>query len=224
MPITDDLSTLFAPSPQGMGISPKILQGVVLTFSTVDGSNTVAVGPSTLTNLPMCLSGAEINFQPGDPVLMLAVGNTFMILCKVVSVGSSQFASASSATASGRNSISNFALATGFTTIVTTTVLLPVWANTCTYFVSATFSDQPVSSTLVQQNVGRTGGTFSPQSIQAFSAGQWSTVVATLSATATGLTPGSTLQWEMDLASSTAQAAATTANAAIGVTCLFSKQ
>jgi hypothetical protein len=87
MPVTDDLAGFFAPAAQGMGMSPKLVQGVVLSWSTVDGSNSVGVGPSTLNNLPCISTGAPTVYQPGDAVLLLVIGSTFMILGRVNMTG-----------------------------------------------------------------------------------------------------------------------------------------
>jgi hypothetical protein len=151
MPITDDLSSLFAPSPQGMGAPTKVVQGVVLSFSQVDGSNTVGVGPSTLTNVPMLLTGAEVNYKIGDPILLLVVGNTFMIMGKVAGVGSTQFASASFAshnyTQLWVGAYLGAAIGT-FATGVTATITVPVWANTMTFYGCVECSYQNASTTV----------------------------------------------------------------------------
>ena len=127
--LSDDLSSLFGPTPSGAQAAAQFRQGIIKTFSTVDGSNTVIVGTSILTNVPMLLTGAEVNYLAGDPVILMILGNTYMLLGKVAMVGSSQFASASVSSASTSASTNNFAITSSAVTILTASIPVPSWAN-----------------------------------------------------------------------------------------------
>src|ERR1700744_4372382 len=94
----DDITGLFGAPPQGMGSDTKVVQGIITSFNPADGSNTVIVNGGQITNVPMLLTGAEIEYAVGDPVLLLILGNTYMMMGKVAGVASPQYASASSAT------------------------------------------------------------------------------------------------------------------------------
>ena len=79
----DDLTGLFGAPAQGMATPSLVVQGRLLSFSSIDGSNTVLVNGGVLTNVPMLLTGAEIEYNAGDPVLLLVLGNTYMLMGKV---------------------------------------------------------------------------------------------------------------------------------------------
>jgi hypothetical protein len=137
----DDLAQLFTQPPQGMGVTSLIVQGVITSFSGIDGSNTVRVNGATLTNLPMAATGAEVQYQVGDPVMLIVLGNTYAILCKVAKVGSPQFASSSTATLGYFASLAG-ALPLAYTanvtvTLATATISVPAWANRLTFLGAA---------------------------------------------------------------------------------------
>lgn len=147
----DDLVGLFGAPPAGMATASNVVQGRMLTFSNVDGSNTVLVNGGILTNVPMLLTGAEVEYDSGDPVLLMIVGNTYMLLGKVAGVASAQFASASSATVGYLASTGNQAY-TGPTvvTLASANITVPVWSNRMTFMGAAEVS---------YQNGGPSGGT-----------------------------------------------------------------
>ena len=90
----------------GMLANGGFVMGRINSFSPVDGSNTVSVMGATLTNVPMLLTGAEIDYQVGDPVILIVIGNSYSIMGKVATVGSPQFASASTSSISTANATS----------------------------------------------------------------------------------------------------------------------
>lgn len=122
-----------------MGTPSQIVQGILTAFNTVDGSNTVVVNGGALTNVPMLLTGAEIEYDAGDPVLLLVLGNTYMILGKVAGVASSQYASASQATAGYFGQLaSNTAYSpSAVVNVVSANIQVPTWSNRMTFFGSA---------------------------------------------------------------------------------------
>lgn len=128
--LSDDLSSLFANPAAGAAVNAQFRQGVIASFSKVDGSNSVVVGTTVIPNVPMLLTGAEINYVAGDPVILMVMGNTYMLLGKVAMVGSSQFASTTLATASARNTALGGGLSTTAHSVLTSaTVTVPSWAN-----------------------------------------------------------------------------------------------
>lgn len=129
--LSDDLSSLFAAPASGAAANAQFRQGRILTFSTVDGSNQVVVGTTIIPNVPMLLTGAEVEYNPGDPVILMVLGNTYLLLGKVAMVGSSQFASTSIATQAVIGTASGFAFPAtpGGATYATTTVVVPSWSN-----------------------------------------------------------------------------------------------
>lgn len=130
--MSDDLSDLFRPGAGGMSARSQIVLGIMKSFSNVNGANTVLVNGTLMTNLPLLLTGAEIDYSPGDPVLILVLGNTYSILGKVATVGSSQFASASIQSASTFVSTSGFGVGLTDVTILSTSITVPAWANSAT--------------------------------------------------------------------------------------------
>lgn len=127
--ISDDLSSLFKPSAAGLLLPGFFCQGVILSFSSVDGTNTIGANGTTLTNVPMSLTGAEVAYSVGDRVLLIVLGNTYMIHSKIVSPGSAAFASSSQQPVSNRSEITNFATTAGYSVMTTVNIPVPAWAN-----------------------------------------------------------------------------------------------
>jgi hypothetical protein len=138
--ISEDLSALFGPVSAGPALAASYRQGTLLSFSSTDGTNTVAIGSAVLNNLPMLLTGAEVSFTAGDRVMLLVMGNTYLIVGKVATPGSAAFASASVSTASANATASGFALPTSNTTLCSTSITVPNWSNTATLSGSFTYT------------------------------------------------------------------------------------
>lgn len=127
--ISDDLSSLFGPGRAGPALAASYRQGVILSFSTVDGTNTVSISGAVLANVPMLLTGAEIQYSTGDRVVLMVLGNTYLMVGKVAVPGGTSYASASQASASASNSILGVGLSTSFGVIASTSLAVPPWAN-----------------------------------------------------------------------------------------------
>jgi hypothetical protein len=127
--ISNDLSSLFGPPAAGPALAAAYRQGTVISFNPVDGTNTVNVSGTVLTNLPMLLTGAETDYSVGDHVMLLVLGNTYMIVGKVAVPGSSSYASASQAFASSSNVVTNVGSSTTVSVVVSTSLTVPPWAN-----------------------------------------------------------------------------------------------
>jgi hypothetical protein len=190
---SDDLTELFAPAPTAMGASSTIVQGTILTFSNINGANTVKVNGATLTNVPMLLTGAEVNYTAGDSVLLLVLGNTYMLLGKVAMVGSAQFASASVTTASATAGNTTFAIpATTIVNGASLTLSVPPWANRAaiigSHILGVTYG---TTSGWVSGGITLDGEVGHLQGATAQATWQW--LVATALSTTHTVTPGGTL-------------------------------
>lgn len=131
--ITEDLSSLFMPNPQGsLTQAFSVCLGQILTFNPATGNNTVGiVGQGKLTDVPMLKTGAEIGLAAGQMVLLGQIGYSYVIIGAVIQPGSSGFAGASVATASANNTALGWGATGGVdNTVVTTTLTAPYWANT----------------------------------------------------------------------------------------------
>lgn len=80
--ISDDLSKLFT-TP---GTSVTFRQGKVIEWDSATGENTLDVGGAALVNVPSLTSEAA-TLQPGDVVMLLAAGTTWLVLGKVTTPG-----------------------------------------------------------------------------------------------------------------------------------------
>lgn len=127
--ISDDLSSLFGPARPGPALAASYRQGVIVSFNTVDGTNTVSVSGTVLANVPMLLTGAEVQYSAGDRVVLMVLGNTYLMIGKVAVPGSATYASATVSQSSVRNVVSNYAVAATPTIINTVTQTVPPWAN-----------------------------------------------------------------------------------------------
>jgi hypothetical protein len=75
----DDLADLLAPKTAP---SVTFRQGVVLTWNTGTGANTIDVAGVTLTNVPV-LTAAVAGLGPGDVIGLLAWQSSWLILGKI---------------------------------------------------------------------------------------------------------------------------------------------
>jgi hypothetical protein len=118
---------LFAPQPPPPSQPVRFRQGVILTFDAVTLANTVLVGGTVMTNLPLLGVGESTLLVPGSVVGILAVGEatqTWYITGRIVAPGtpdaanatallSSQVYADSVATAEAYNSTSFWDLGVG---------------------------------------------------------------------------------------------------------------
>lgn len=126
----DSLTSLFVPAPAGPALPSGYRVGRVLAFDADDGSNSIAIGTSTLTNLPLLATGAEIAIEAGDNVLIMQLGNQPLIMGRIAEVGGSNYGSGNA----GHESLEVNALAFGViggavTVICTGTLQVPGWAH-----------------------------------------------------------------------------------------------
>lgn len=128
--ISDNLAGLFGAGPAGPAPDSSLRQGRLLTFDPSTGLNTVLVGTTVLTNVPMLQTGAEVGLVQGNTVLLAQIGYTYLILGRITSPNGSTFASASQAYAEAATSAANFALPSTYSTICQVSLTVPTWANT----------------------------------------------------------------------------------------------
>lgn len=125
-----DLSTLFRLNPVGPALPATFRQGVLLDFDADDGSNSVGIGTSELTDLPLLVTGAEIGLEAGDNVLVMYLGNSAMIVGKIASVGGSNYGAGNSGHESLEVNALDFGVIGGAVTVICTdTLVAPGWAH-----------------------------------------------------------------------------------------------
>ena len=88
---SDDLAPLLAPAP---GPSVGFRQGVIVTWNQATAENTVRVGSSLLTNLPILNTSEAALLEPGAVVGILTAGRTWGILGRFTIPGTPEAASA----------------------------------------------------------------------------------------------------------------------------------
>jgi hypothetical protein len=141
--ITDDLAPLFGGSG-GPGV--RFRQGRILAWDADTGENSVELGGATLANVPILNTGEAIALKAGHVVGMLGQGKTWFIIGRVTPPNDPNFAGASVAFASARDSAINFALPVGpgFGKFLSTTLDVPSWADEAvvTCAVSASFMNK----------------------------------------------------------------------------------
>lgn len=127
---SDDLSSLFAPNPRGAAMPSTYRVGVLLAFDPDDGSNQVVIGTSTLIDLPLLVTGAEIGLEPGDNVLVMYLGNSAMVVGKIATVGGPNYGLANAGKRSVFGSLFGWGTSAGETALVTdTSIVVPQWAH-----------------------------------------------------------------------------------------------
>jgi hypothetical protein len=93
-----DLVTALLPAPAGAAQPMAYRQGVIVTFDPATLSNTVAVGGTVLTDLPLLGLAEAVTLAPGDVVGLMSVSmggaSTLGILGQYVTPGSVEAAAA----------------------------------------------------------------------------------------------------------------------------------
>lgn len=79
-----DLTDLFTPPPPGPAQAVSYRQGTVIAFDKFTLANTIRVGGTDLTDLPILGVGETTMLGPGDVVGILVVGSTLAILGQLV--------------------------------------------------------------------------------------------------------------------------------------------
>jgi hypothetical protein len=80
----DDLTELLTVAPAGMTQPMGYRQGVIVTFNQLTLQNTVNVGGTILTNLPVLGVGESSLLVPGSIVGLMVVGSTWAIIGRLV--------------------------------------------------------------------------------------------------------------------------------------------
>jgi hypothetical protein len=88
---SDDLVPLLAPAP---GPAVGFRQGVIVTWDQATAANTVLVGRSVMTNLPILNTSEAAILQAGDVVGILTAGRTWGILGRFTIPGTPEAVSA----------------------------------------------------------------------------------------------------------------------------------
>lgn len=99
---SDDLVPLLAPAP---GPAVGFRQGVIVTWDQATAANTVRVGNSLLTDLPILNTSEAAILQAGDVVGILTAGRTWGILGRFTIPGTPEAASALSALRTASDSV-----------------------------------------------------------------------------------------------------------------------
>jgi hypothetical protein len=127
---SDDLSSLFTPNPIGPALPAAFRQAQLLAFDADDGSNTVQIGTSTIDDLPLLVTGAEIGLSAGDTVVVMYLGNTPMIVGKIASVGGPNYGASSTGHARFLDNLNGFGISSSGSILITdSTVTVPSWAH-----------------------------------------------------------------------------------------------
>lgn len=95
----DELDPSFEEDPSRAALPVAFRQGTVLSWNQIDATNTVLVGRSTFTNMPILASSAEVMLMvPGDTVGIQVVGTgasaQMYIIGRITAPGTAQAATA----------------------------------------------------------------------------------------------------------------------------------
>lgn len=188
---SEDLSTLFQPQTQDVGFHT----GKVITWNDSNGLNSVEIAGTVITDLPMLNLGDVVALQSGDVVGVLRFMNTYFILGRIISAGSGQFASTALAVAGVGTATTNQPITTTDTTVLTSTVPVPTWADEAQILVVSTMTanNNGVNDDYfgLRTAINGVNGT---QNFAYVVAGRWGAVTATAMRFITS--PGSTITVE----------------------------
>lgn len=211
-----DLSTLFRLNPVGPALPATFRQGALLDFDADDGSNSVGIGTSELTDLPLLVTGAEIGLEAGDNVLVMYLGNSAMIVGKIASVGGSNYGAGSSGRVTLEANALNFPVSAAISTIVSVTATVPGWAHSADITMQAQGAAKNGSGTAdslvaqVRASCPGTGDAFATGPQYSVTAGIIAPLVANMAAIKT-VVPGQVLTCSAAIAAAHSWAATTDA-------------
>lgn len=123
--IAEDIVPLFDPSAPAV----RFRQGQIVAWDPATGSNTIDVGGSTLTDVPILNTGEAIALKAGHIVCMLGQGMSWFIIGRVTPPNDPNFAAASLAFDAENAQATNFALATTLAVKASCTLTVPSWAD-----------------------------------------------------------------------------------------------
>lgn len=193
--ISDDLVSLFRPS----SAPSPFVQGVMVGDIGGDGSNTVNVAGTLLTDLPILNGGDTVNLADGDVVVLMRLGGSWAILGRVIIPGGAAIATAAVGFGGVGTSVHNFAVTTTSSapTGASLDVAVPVWANTATVTALATVSVQNTTASndflFARTVINGTGG---GENFVGVPAGAWGGATSHAIRTAFTVTPGGTFSIE----------------------------
>jgi hypothetical protein len=129
-----DLSTLFGGGEPGVGFR----QGVVVTWNTATGENSVNVGGTVLQNLPILNTSESIALKPGVAVGLLQFQTSFFILGRITLPNDPDFASAAVEFAGAYNLTDSFNITTTPTIRAEIEIPVPTWADQALVYAAST--------------------------------------------------------------------------------------
>ena len=112
MSTQDDLAALFLPPPAGAGTPMTYRQGVVVAWNPETAENTIRVGGTDLTDIPILGLGQGTTLRVGDVVGLMLVGSSWAIMGQLVIPGTTQAARAISVPSANTYSASTAAFET----------------------------------------------------------------------------------------------------------------
>lgn len=128
---SDDLTGLLIPPDP----TSPFRQGVVVAYNTSNGFNSILIGGNTvadgavLFDLPILNIGDTVNLLPGDVVVLMKYLDSWAIMGRVITPGGAALNTSSVDFSSFFKENPDFANTAGFTTKLTQTVPVPLWAN-----------------------------------------------------------------------------------------------
>lgn len=131
MGVTDNLASLFPPASAGAQLG----QGVILTWDSSTGSNTVDWAGTVLTDVPILNTAEAITLKPGHVVVLLGQGGSWFIIGRVTKPGDPDFAGASVAFSAKNGQFTNFGLTTSLVNDAFVMIDVPLWADEAAFFV-----------------------------------------------------------------------------------------
>lgn len=131
-----DLSGLFQ---QSQDPGADYAQGTILEFDRNTGENAVSVNGTVLENLPILNSNDVISLRTNHVVGLLKWKSQWFILGRITIPGSTEFAAAATAAASGYTNASGLTHGTSWSTKGSLVFAVPTWADRVTIIANAAY-------------------------------------------------------------------------------------
>lgn len=221
-----DLANLF----QAQAPVPAFAQGQILTFNSLTGANTVNVGGSVFTNLPLLNVPDAINMVAGSVVMLAQLGGSYAIMGRVVVPSSALLNTSAVSVGQASGSANITSLATTAASKLTVSTTAPSWCNRVTFMAIGSASakntgatNPDILTTLMQMTI--TGyGPFSGGSISdGANTGEYACTTVSSAQNGLLIAGGASIQFDLMVSSTTSAWAAAAGNCNIDAVLIYQR-
>lgn len=135
---TTELAEILAPKNSRAQPRPELgfHQGLVESWDSSTGENTIRIAGSSITDVPMLNIGDTTNIIEGNTVAVLRYRNAYFIVGRVVVPNTEVFATSAVSFTRIHDNTQNFTITTSDATVQSLDITVPIWSNQALVFVN----------------------------------------------------------------------------------------